>query len=102
MWGLLWEYYATPEAFEVRLFRVFLVYRVKRENIVAAHIIDGMVNFSAVARLGGHPWNTISMANRWGWHRRWILLERRGWPRFLAISPDKPDEFASILVSRPG
>jgi hypothetical protein len=97
MSGLLWEYYATPAGFEVRLFRLLLIYRLRKENIVDAHIIDGMFNFLALFRLGGHPWNTISMGNRL--RRRWVLLEKRGWPRFLAITPNNPEEFVSMLVS---
>jgi hypothetical protein len=100
MSGLLWEYYATPEGFEVRLFRLVLIYRLRRENIVAAHIIDGMFNFAAVFKLGGHPWNILSMGNRL--RRRWVLLEKRRWPRFLGITPDNPDEFVRALKDKPG
>jgi hypothetical protein len=96
MSGLLWEYYATPAGFEVRLFRLLLIYRLRKENIIDAHIIDGVFNIRALLRLGSHPWKTISMGNRW--RRRWVLLEKRRWPRFLAITPNNPDEFASILV----
>jgi hypothetical protein len=95
MWGLLWEYYATSEGFEVRLFRLILIYRLRRENIVAAHIIEGQFNFAAVFELGGHPWNIVSMGNRWS--RKWILLEKRRWPRFLGITPKDPEAFARQL-----
>jgi hypothetical protein len=105
MWGLLFDYYATAKGFEVRLFGLILVYRLKRDNIVAAHIIDGMFNFSEVIRLGSHPWNSVAMANRW--RRKWVLLEKRWWPRFLSVTPKNAHEFVATLnlspsESRPG
>jgi hypothetical protein len=101
MYGLLWDYFVTPKGFEIRLFRLLLIYRLKRENIVEAHIIDGFFGMASVSRLGGHPWNVISLRNRF--ERRWIMLEKRCWPRFLAISPKNPDEFiARLRTSSPG
>jgi hypothetical protein len=97
MFGLLWDYFVTPKGFEIRLLRFVLIYRLKRENIIGVHPIDGMLNFGAYRRLGGHPWNTISMCNRW--QRRWIMLEKRWWPRFLAVSPKNPDKFTRDLAS---
>jgi len=97
MHGLLWDYFATLRGFEIRLFRYLLVYRLSRENIVGLHIIDGFFGMGSVSRLGGHPWNVISMRNRFG--RKWIMLEKRCWPRFLAISPKDPDEFIARLRS---
>jgi hypothetical protein len=95
MYGWLWDYFVTAEGFEIRLFRFLLVYRLKRENIVGAHPIEGMLNFGAYRKLGGHPWNTVSICNRL--QRKWIMLEKRRWPRFLAISPKDPDEFIASL-----
>ena len=95
MYGLLWEYYATAEGLEVWLFRLLLVYRLKRKNIIAAHIIEGF-NFSAIFGLGAYPWNTLSMGNRW--RRKWIMLEKKGWPRFLGITPSNAEDFAVALL----
>lgn len=95
MWGLLWEFYATPECFEIRLFRLLPIYRLKAKNIVAVHIIEGRFNFAAILNLGSHPWNTVTIGNRWP--RRLVLVEKRCWPRFLAITPENPDEFAAML-----
>lgn len=98
MWGLLWEFYATPECFEIRLFRLLPFYRLKTTNIVAAHVIEGRFNFAAILNLGSHPWNTISIVNRWP--RRLVLVEKRWWPRFPAITPKNPDEFAAMLTHK--
>ena len=98
MWGLLWEFYATPECLEIRLFRLLPIYRLKTTNIVAAHVIEGRFNFAAIWNLGSHPWNSVSIVNRWP--RRWVLVEKRWWPRFLAITPKNPDEFAAMLTHK--
>jgi hypothetical protein len=95
MWGFLWEYYVISDRFEVRLLRLLPIYRLKTKNIVAAHVIEGALNFSGFLRLGSHPWNTISMGNRWP--QKWVLVEKRWWPRFLAITPKDPEEFANTL-----
>jgi len=96
MFSFLWQYYARPEGFEVRLFCLFLIYRLGPQNIVAAHVVDGVFNFKAVAALGGHPWNVVSMGNRL-FPRQWVLLEKRRWPRFLAITPKDPEVFVRAL-----
>jgi hypothetical protein len=95
MYGWLWDYFVALKGFEIFLFRFLLVYRLRRENIVGAHPIDGMFNLRAYRNLGGHPWNTVSMCNRL--QRKWIMLEKRCWPRFLAISPRHADEFIASL-----
>jgi hypothetical protein len=97
MFGLAWDYFVTPEHFEIRVFCFLPVYRLKLNNVVAVHPIDGMFNLAAIGKLGGHPWNTVSLGNRW--KRRWILLEKRSWPRFLAITPKHPSDFAQLLGS---
>ena len=96
MWGLLWEYYATPNGVEVRLFRHLRLWRLRREDIVSAQVIDGALNLAAMGRAGSHPWNTISMGNRWS--GRWVLVEKRRWPRFLAMTPRDPDAFVQTLL----
>src|ERR1700674_1537522 len=73
MRSLLWECYLTPTRYEVRLFRLIPVYRLRYRNVADVHIIDGAFNFRALLQLGTHPWNTVSMKNRW--RSRWILLE---------------------------
>ena len=95
MFDFLWEYYAGTNGFEVRLFRLILIYRLRRERIVAAHIIDGIFNFKAVSEPGGHPLNVLSIGNRL--QRRWVLLEKRFWPRFLGITPRDPEAFVRAL-----
>lgn len=95
MSGWFWDYFVTPQGFEIRLFRFLLIYRLRRDQIVRVHIIDGMFNFGALMAVGWHPWNTISLGNRW--RRRWILLEKKWWPRFLAISPNNAELFAEEL-----
>jgi hypothetical protein len=98
MW-MVFDYFATSQGIEVRLFRTFTVYRLRRTNIVAAHLVEGMLNFRDLVRLGSHPWNTISMGNRW--RKKWVMVEKRCWPRFLAITPPNPEEFvASLLAER--
>lgn len=59
MSGWLWEHDATPTGFEVRLFRLLLIYRLRKEHIVCIRIIDGMFNFVALFRFGSHPWNSL-------------------------------------------
>jgi hypothetical protein len=91
MHGLIWEYYVTSAGFEIRLFRVLLVYRLRKQNMVAAHLVDGMRGLE----FGSHPFNTVSLSNRW--QRKWVLIEKRCWPvvgaRFLGVTPKNPEEF---------
>lgn len=94
----MYDCFATPKGLEVRLFRRLLIYRLRKENIVNAHVIEGMFKFAALIKRGSYPWNTISMGNRIC--RRWILLEKRQWPRFLAITPDDPERFIQALGLR--
>jgi hypothetical protein len=84
------SYFATEMAFEVRMLRTLTVYRLRKENIVSARVIEvWRVEF------GAHPWNTIAMGNRL--RRRWVLLEKRRWPRFIGITPGDPDAFVRAL-----
>jgi hypothetical protein len=91
MYGLIWEYLITREAFEVRLFGFVPIYRLKKESIVAAHLGHGL----RALEFGSHPLNTITMGNRL--RRDWVLLEKRWWPRFLGITPKDPEAFVGQI-----
>lgn len=91
MYGLIWEYFVTHEAFEMRLFRFVPIYRLKKRNIVAAHLVRGMRGLE----FGSHPFNTIGMGNRLRWN--WVLIEKRRWPRFLGITPKDPEAFVGQI-----
>jgi hypothetical protein len=90
------RYLITAKAFEIRLFRRLTIYRLKREDIVGAHVVTGFANrlFGAWA-LGSHPWNTLNLGGSFS--RRFVLLEKRRWFRFLAITPSDPFGFIELL-----
>ena len=92
MYGWVWDYFVGERGFEVRLFRHLLICRLSKANIVSARVIEG---FFGAGEFGAHPWNTFSMGNRV--RRRWVLLEKRCWPRFLGITPADPDAFVRAL-----
>jgi hypothetical protein len=92
MYAWVFEYYVTATGFEVRIFKLLPLYRLRKRNIVSPRAING---FFGAAAFGSHPWNTVSMGNRL--RRRWVLLEKRCWPRFLAITPAEPDVFVAAL-----
>jgi hypothetical protein len=92
MFGLLWEYYATSRGLEIRVFRLLTVYVLRRARIMRVRLVRG---FDGFGPLGWHPWNTLSMGNRW--RRQRVLVEKRGWPRFLAITPRDPEAFVREL-----
>ena len=93
MYAWVFEYFVSPIGFEIRLFRSLLIYPLKRENIVNAHVIDG---WFGGWKYGSRPWNTIVIANRF--RRQWVLLEKRRWPRFLSITPDDATGFVQTLA----
>lgn len=93
MYGWLWEYYATHAGLEIRLFKFLPIYRLNKRNIVSARIIDGVFGGW---KFGAQPWNTISIWNRV--RRRWVLVEKRWWPRFLAVTPRDPEKFIRALI----
>jgi hypothetical protein len=92
MYRWLFDYCLTEKEFEVRLFRSLLIYRLKKQNIVSAHVIEGIF---PGWKFGSYPWNTILMGNRMSWRR--VLLEKRWWPWFLEITPADPDAFVHSL-----
>jgi hypothetical protein len=94
MFGWLFDYFVVPAGLEIRLFGFLLVYRLNKQSIVGARVIERF-NFIGSSEFGCHPWNTLRLGNRW--RRRWVLLEKRAWPRFLSISPNNPDAFIRAL-----
>ena len=96
MYAWLFDYFLTPSAFEIRIAGNLTVYRLNKRDILGAHIIQNWFSGGFwVGAFGNHPWNTVRLGNRL--RRRYVLLEKRRWPRFLAISPDNPDEFVQLL-----
>ena len=91
MFGWLWEYYVTPAGFEIRLFRFLLIYRLAKQSIVSVRIVTGLGNLD----FGSHPWNTVSLGNRP--RLKWVLVEKKCWPRFLGITPNNPEQFIEAL-----
>jgi hypothetical protein len=93
------SYFITPQAFELRLFGRLTIYRVRKERIIGAHISTEFRGFLkrlfGAWELRGHPWNTFNMGSPF--RRRYVLIEKRGWMRFLAITPDDPDRFVKSL-----
>lgn len=96
MCGWLWDYEATPRGLEIRLFKCVLVYRLRSQDIFSAHVIPGWLGGF---RLGAHPWNTVALSNRLRW--TWVLVEKRGWPRFLALTPKNPAAFVREIEQAP-
>ncbi|SRR6266508_3857021 len=91
MCGLLWEYFITPFGLEIRVCGYLPIYRLKNRNIIGAYLVEGIDELA----FGGHPWNTLRIGNRLRW--RWVLVEKRWWPRFLAITPKNPDDFVKHI-----
>ena len=70
----------------------------KKADIITAHVIEGLLKGGfGVRELGSNPWNTLNIRNRF--RRRYVLMEKRGGFRFLAITPDDPDGFVGLLGS---
>src|SRR5205809_517154 len=84
--GWLWDCYVTSEGLEFRLFRVLPIYRLRRQQIRAVHIVNGWFGHF---RLGSRPWNTVAVGTRLRW--TWVLIEKRRWPRFLGLTPANPE-----------
>ncbi len=96
MFRWLWDCYVTPRGLEFRLFRLVLLYRLRLHNVVSVRIVTGWFRGF---KFGSHPWNTIALGNRLRW--TWVLVEKRWWPRFLAITPDNPETFVREIERVP-
>ena len=94
MYAFLYDYKVTPNAFEIRLFGRLLLLRIKKEKIVNAHTVKGWF----ISTVGNHPFNTLALGNRLKW--TYVLIERKGWPRFIGITPADPDGFVQMLLQR--
>ena len=93
----LFDFTITPEDVEVRLLGALPVYRLRNQDVVSAHVLEGPFQLPAALKRGSQPWNTLRIGTRW--RLKWVLLEtRQGWPRFLAITPDNPDGFVASLT----
>ena len=97
MYGWLWDCYVTSSGLELRLFKLLPMYWLSGHNIVGVHIVRGWLGGF---QLGSHPWNTVALGNRL--RRTWVLVEKRRWPRFLAITPDDPETFIREVGRLPG
>ena len=96
MCAWLWDCYVTPMGLEFRLFGVLSIYRLRWHNVHNVHIVKGWFGVSWL-KLGSHPWNTVVLGG--GCRLRWtsVLIEKRWWPRFLAITPDDPETLTRDL-----
>jgi hypothetical protein len=97
---MIYDYFLIPGGFELRLFGIIRIARVKRTDIPAAHVIEGMCNFGATYKLGMRPWNVWRLGNRFA--RRWVLVEKRGWPNYFAMTPRGPSQFVDQMLDRGG
>src|SRR5436305_7953886 len=96
MCAWLWYCYVTPVGLEFRLFGVLSFYRLRWQSVHNVHIVKGWFGVSWL-KLGSHPWNTVVLGG--GCRLRWtsVLIEKRWWPRFLAITPDDPETLTRDL-----
>ncbi len=54
---------------------------------------------AVLIKFGSYPWNRIALGNRL--RGTWVLVEKRWWPRFLAITPDDPETFVREIERLP-
>jgi hypothetical protein len=86
-------YELTQQGLEVYFFGSTPAWTLRPENMVGAHVVD---SWFGGFEFGAHPFNLISLDNKlW---RKHVLIEKRGWPRFIAITPDDPEAFVAALM----
>ena len=83
-------YELTQQGLEVYFFGSEPAWTLRPQNMVGAHVVD---SWFGGFEFGAHPLNLISLDNRL--RRKHVLIEKRGWPRFIAITPDDPEAFVA-------
>jgi hypothetical protein len=89
----LFDYKVTARGLEIYLVGFLTVYILRPKNLVSAQVVYGMFGGFDY---GSNSFNTIALGNRF--RTTWVLVKKRWWPNFLAITPKNPKEFARELT----